>query len=542
MRSRLQIFLENEWEILERELEERLSPTEKLKKQVKNFGVELEWASHMSEEEYEDMIVELVKKHFGDNYGVKLEGDTSGIERNFILTSDSSANFESDSESTIETISQEIANEMGSYYESKYNDLREEAEGQVEEDDYMDGDGNLDEDAWEEAVMEEYDRLYNDFTEEFFSDLMGYLNSRGLDGQNIVRKMLRVHTFEDFSKRETYNILFDHFVSNPEDLEIDDTESYNYGVELVSPRLAFHESNIDRICDLFEDISQLPDLKFHQNAGLHVHIGKADGMSIIHFLRMALYVYRNSESVQELAGREFNRWAADSEDVISNLESLISMNTTDVEDKFTDYLQSSLSSLARERYRAVNVSALTKGTVEFRLGSSEIAGEYNKLHAFLSFLKEVFDYGVSEDYYEDRLSGNRLMIGDKTGRWKVTDDIGNVVISSKNNKLDLNRITSSENDMKTERLWKHITKKFNNNETFKEKLAQRVKKHFLEVLSYRSLDQKIYFDQMNEYLNQYLQDKSFQSLENLINYLVDFDLSFTKEDVIKLISKKGVKK
>jgi len=438
------------------EIEERLSPKDRLKKQVKNFGVELEWASQydFDDELVSETITSLVAKEFGDQYTVVVDGSAEGIQRTFILTDDASAKLDT-FDSGVEII-QELANDLAGEFEGFRDRMLEEAEEETDESDYES------DESYEEARDELYMEKLSEEENRFFETLQSIIASRiGSDEATHIIQNISLDDLNDFDAVEISDVLEPFARSLGGDSE---EGSYEYGVELVSPRLAFEDGNIMRLARLFKGIEDSGIAKFHNNAGLHVHIGRIDNMSIIHFLRMVYYLFENREEVESLSGREFNRWAQDSEDVITRLESLITMNTTDVHTQASYVLSRITSDILSERYRAVNLSSLSKGTVEFRIGSSEIAINPKAIVQWLEFIKHSFDYGVDEDYLE--FLGYRFYMNDN-GQWKITFD-DQVQMSSKNTRVDIGDLKAKDN---TERIWNDFVKKFNGREKLKKKLA-----------------------------------------------------------------------
>lgn len=446
--------LREQWEI-----EERLSPSERLKKQVKNFGVELEWASQYdsTDETVVDTIRSLVEDEFDGEYEVTTGDNDGGIQRSFMLTDDNSAKL--DTYSTGVEFIDKIAGELASEFENLNDRALEEAEEEIDEADYET------EEEYEEARDELYDEKRSEEENRFYEYLSSYITSQsGSDVAHDVLQKISPEDLNDYDANEIYDVLepFARLLGGSDDEEM----GYDYGVELVSPRLAFEEGNIKRIARLFSAIDDSGIARFHNEAGMHVHIGRLDDMHIIHFLRMVYYMYKNSDEVESLAGREFNKWAVDNSDIVDRLEELVSMNLTNDHEVATQYLRILVSNILSERQRAVNLSALSKGTVEFRIGSSEIATNARAVVIWLEFIKSAFDYGVDQDYLEV-FNGNRFYMND-AGKWKIATGDGRVQMASKGANVDIGAMKPKS---KVEKIWKKFVMGFNDREKLKKKLA-----------------------------------------------------------------------
>lgn len=461
MKKILKLFLEAVVEDIE--LDERLTKSQRLQKQVKNFGVELEWASSRDpyDTDYAAEIEKLVVDIFGDKY--RVNGETGdGTKRAFTLTEDSSARLKAgagdgrDPSSFIE----DLAIDLQPEYSSLWYQARDEAESYYDKEDFED------EYEWEEATEEKTEEIRNDMMRDFLTDVAYHVESEfGSDVRYEFMQSISnyVSDYDDFDRRNIERELMEGLSA----IEEAAVSEFPYGAELVSPRLAFEEGNIDRICDLFSDIGKLGSCHFHDEAGLHVHIGRLDGMDLIHYLRASLYM-RQMGDVETFAGRDYNSWAQE-DDFLDDLETLISMNKTDNNLRGKVELGRILDDIVGQRYRTTNYSNLnSSGTIEFRLGSSELADNPTALEQYFKLIKTAIDYGVQEDFID--FLGHRLYL-DENGNWKITTEDGEVKMSSKKGgKISMQRF-GKEGDPK---IWKRFVKRFNENPRVRNKVRKIV--------------------------------------------------------------------
>lgn len=518
------------------ELDERLTKSERLKKQVKNFGVELEWASRLDYEEVELVkeIEGLVEENFGEKYSVETDEGGKGEKRVFNLTEDTSAKLDI-SERAKQEISEyleRISESLSEEYNERWIEIPEEAEKESEFEEFEDDE---EKEEWiEEKKIELYDDLFLDFRNDVYVYISGdYGSDVGSDFLNEIPN--NYSYFGDFESSEILEQLEDG-----EEVLLSTFESdYSFGVELISPRLAFEEGNIDRISNLFGDISNLDFVKLHSNAGLHVHIGRLEEMMFIHYLRAAQYLREND--IEEFAERDYNLWAVE-DDFLDDFENIITMNVTDQPHMATEHLEKEIDQLIRKRHRTTNFSALSKGTIEFRLGSSELAANPTALEQYLNLLKSAIDYGVSEDHMD--FLGYSFWIDDK-GNWKISEkDSGKEIMSSKKGgRVQMSRTYSP----KTDRIWKRFVQSFNGNQKVKDIIMNGVIKIIKDDEDMKRIINPdgsfADWDAFGRYLDGYIKSGGdLNKLEKVIEYARSFGATENPISRAKILNMLGSKK
>lgn len=443
------------------EIDERLSPAERRKKQVKNFGCELEWASPYDYHEgpIEDDLNSLVENIFGGKYSVTTTSTDGGISREFELTSDSSAALRSNQNEEVAKFIDNLASGLSEKYNGIDDDNQSDAEYDVDREDYDD------EEEYKEAVLGVMNELESENFYQFLNDMRyGIYFKYGSD----VASHFMNYVSEDIDDYGGYDYESIKFVlEQTNETAPLEGQSQSYGIEFVTPRLAFEEGNIDRLTDLFKAISELDYVQLHSGAGIHVHIGRLEDIHFIHLLRASQYLHENQ--IEDFALRKFNSYAESDEGILEILENLVTMNLTDRDEISTNQINLLINQILSKRYRTTNFSSISKGTVEFRLGSSELAAYPKAFEQYLNLIKQAIDYGVSEDYIE--FQKNRFYLDD-SGNWKIVSEDGTVLMTSKKGgkASEVGRVAVSSDKKR----WKRFVQRFNKNEKLKKILMKKV--------------------------------------------------------------------
>ena len=201
---------------------------------------------------------------------------------------------------------------------------------------------------------------------------------------------------------------------------VDKFESLNLGLEINSPRLAFTEKGIAEASHVFELIyktlndDKRINIHTHSEAGLHVHIGVGDDIKDIHLIRLLYDMSENESELASLAQRDPDEWFFTSlRDWKQGLDASIQKAMEEKDPKHVeDQLEAHGAQIIggeRNRELIANLhSVRDKGTVEIRLGSSQLASS-GALGRWLTKVQQIFQNAVSQDFLEVE-GGHRLTV------------------------------------------------------------------------------------------------------------------------------------
>lgn len=509
--------LQESWAKFEEdELEEKLTPKERRKKQSKNIGVELEFASNEDPDELEGQIDDLVKQYFGDEYEASTTTNTEGGKaRVFEVTEDSSARLD---DGTDEDKLTEIADSIWYIYDFDYDEIRQEtrddAEGDLDQDDYEDEEEY--EQAIEEYIDENIGEKENENIEAFLYGSRDIVrNEYGSDAGD--------ELFDKLRKTDLYELDFDDVVEVVNEMGMNgyfgsEEGSFPYGIEVVSPRLILNDDTIEKLAGLFYDMGDLGVM--HPNAGLHVHIGLTEGMNFIHLLRMAHYL--DTFGVTKVAGRDYNQWATSHEYVYDRLDEIVdNVRHGGMSQEYAyQNLDELMKKLVETRYKVSNFASMNKGTIEIRIGSSEITENPDKFIKYMNFISGALNYALDDDFLETE-NGIKLYVHDN-GKWKIMKDdklVASSALVSKNylkavggrsdSLVTLPRRTGSEEG----RIWAKVEKLLRN----RPQALKKLQKSFDKWLKTNDSGKEIMRSgHLKQYVDKFLKDGNITALEYLI--------------------------
>ena len=536
--------------------EKTKSKAERLQKQSKNFGAELEFGSTMDnqDEDLVRLISDITGEHFPGYNTIIDEGESDGKERDFILSSDNTAEYiGSMGSDELYSYTEDIVNgiydgDFDEGFTQDIDDLESEARSNVDRYDY-DNDEDYDND-----IYHEIDRLNDELLDKIGNKIYSILlntQTMELAGEvrNIIRNRLDTNVDKDLLEEELHNILSSNRISK----EMSGSEYFPHGVEFITPRLHLSQDVINKLSKVFKGISDLEDTKMHKNAGLHVHMGVLDDMEFIHLLRMAYYL--NEKDIEEVAGREFTGYAKSVDEFISPIKDVMRGFHTD-RGRSHEIMNDIIDELLRTRSLAVNFTNLDNGTLEFRIGSSTLAEDPEKFILYMNTIKDAIDYGVNKDYLE--LDGYKLFMNDN-GSWKSVDENGNVFTGSAGDRYKLDKLskkddTSSFNTKTSEekelRIWEKIVKRYKDNPKVIEKLKNGLEYKAKRILSSGSAFGLPHTNEYEKfmktgdlkYIGDLLENNNFLNIKDIIEILQDdelleeFNMTSLKEQLSRIWS------
>ncbi len=505
----------------EEELEEKLTPKERRKKQSKNMGIELEFASKNHPHEIESEINELVKEIFGDMYEASSDADTkSGKARVFEVTEDSSAALNQGDGGNNEESLQDIMDIIWNLYDFDYEKIREEvlddARGDISEEDYET------EEEYEEAIQNYVDENIvekeNDALETFLYGARESIGRKyGFEVANDLFDKLRM--FPSLTELE-YNDVSDmvYELGQYEDSLLSDNEdSYPVGIELITPRLMLNDDTIIKLSKLFYEVGEFGVM--HNNAGLHVHIGLTEGMNFIHLLRLAYYL--DTRGITKLAGREFNQWAQSHNRAYEKLDEIVDevIHSGMSQEYAYVNLKQIMTLLVESRYKVANFVSMGKGTIEIRIGSSEITENPERFIKYMKFISGALDYALDDDFLETE-KGTKLFIHD-SGKWKIMKGDKLIASSALVDKNYLKSVGKSDSTVplpprtggEEERTWNKIIKYLKTNKN----ALIALQKSFTNYLKTDPDGKQIAKSgHLSQYVDKFLKDGDFSGIEYLI--------------------------
>lgn len=214
-----------------------------------------------------------------------------------------------------------------------------------------------------------------------------------------------------------------------------DFKDLTQGIEIGSPRIALNDKNISRVAQLFEGIYNALrndddiQIRTHDEAGLHVHVGLHDDIEDIHLLRLYYLAAKQEKELERLAGRPTNEWTNSvtffKENLDKSVEHAIRAGDADFLHDMIRVDAWKMQGKEESRYSVLNLEAVRKiGTIEVRLGSSELVSS-GKLEQWLHKINDLFQKAIAEDHL-DLDNGYRLLVkGHKIVVQQQSDPNGN---------------------------------------------------------------------------------------------------------------------